>query len=316
MKAAAGLSGSPLTTGLQRLLLTAVASLPITLATQRSTAQEEEGDDPVINSIVQLRDFPALLDEAALSNHIGEAFGLEAGDQPGKGRYFVSGTEEVFVAAIDGVFFSILEFSEPYFLDPEAEGQRYRDPRLREAIRRNNAWLSVDLIHNQDDPGAVTAAYRTMGRLQASLVSENTLALYDPRAQVAVDWHPQYAALLQSATPLVVFAAGLLDFEAGPEVLKDWIAFLAAYAGAEDKSRFYLQAKIADAPDKAPELRWLRILRLGAGSFDVASLIEPVDWADPKAEGNSKLEQGSVTAWKILEQDGATKPADPPPKED
>lgn len=300
---------------LQRLFLSAVASLPLALPIQISTAQEEE-DNPVIIGIVQLRDFPALLDETGLGDHIRDAFGLEPADEPGRGGYFVSGTEEVFVAAIDGVFFSILEFSEPYFVNPDAERQRSRNPRLREAIQRNTAWLSVDLMQNQENPDAVAAGYRTIGKLQAALVDENTLALYDPRAEVAVDWRPEYGELLRSATPLVVFAAGLLDADAGAEALKDWVAFLAAYAGRKDESRFYLQARVSQDPDKAPELRWLRILRLGAGSFDAAPLAEPVDWADPRAEGRLKIEQGSVTAWKILGKDGENEPAAPPPEQE
>jgi hypothetical protein len=271
----------------------------------RAVAAQEEGEDDAIVAIAQLRDHPGLLDEAILKQHIAETFKLEPADEPAQGRFFVSGTEEDFVVAIDGVIFMVLDFSDPYFTDPESEIQAAKDPRLKDAIRRNKAWLSVDLMQDKDDPDAVAAGYRTIGKLQASLIDENTLALHDARARVSVAWNREYAPLLLSPKPLVVFATGLLDFEADEVRRKEWAAFLTAYATATDTQRFYVQAMITENPSKDPEARWLRIHRLGAGSFDAVTIAEPVDWTNPHEQGDPrKLDQGSVIDWNILETPG------------
>lgn len=105
--------------------------------------------------------------------------------------------------AVDGKRYAITFTDRPYVKDRDAEAKLAATPALGEAIRRHEAWCSVDAIDRVPDQ---VAAYRTIGKLLADLsTGADVLAIFCPEDGRMTAWDAEMVKTLRSGDPRAVF---------------------------------------------------------------------------------------------------------------
>ena len=96
--------------------------------------------------------------------------------------------ENYMVRIPQGVF-SVMLSNRPYISNPVRFARdSIRDKRLRTAVEKHRAWISVDLM--DDDVESATAAYAVIGKLLGAMAGPDCLALYCPEIQRCNEFEP------------------------------------------------------------------------------------------------------------------------------
>ncbi len=149
------------------------------------------GDAPLVSLVFFLSE-PRRTDESAIracvSNAIGIRFRVNDPDSdtfvipfsPPDSRKNEADIRHFMVRIPDGLF-AVLLSDRPYIENPKdfARGS-IRDKRLRSAVERHVAWVSVDLMDEPGDGGTREKAYLVIGKILSAMGGPDCLAIYCP----------------------------------------------------------------------------------------------------------------------------------------
>ncbi|HRX53062.1 MAG: DUF2314 domain-containing protein [Verrucomicrobiales bacterium] len=225
-------------------------------------------------------------------------------------------TQQFLVRLNQGIFGIILS-PHPYIESPaQFAKETIRDKRLRSAIERHQAWISVDLMAAVSNPAARRAAYQVISRLMAALAGPDCLALFCPELQRCNEFDPTLLERLNSPDPLSIFDEPTFEpvievsaddprlREAVKEALLRWPEFVTAFrTRTPDDDRFIAKAEFTE--NGISEFMWVsvtqagdrglrgillndphEILRIHKGASVTVDLSRLNDWIYPDADGN------------------------------
>ncbi len=240
-------------------------------------------------------------DETAILNCVASALGLPRRDE---GVLFVApfsppdeGKSEAhlrhyMVRVPDGIF-AVLVSSRPYIDDPKGFAQgSIRDKRLRSAVERHVAWLSVDAMGETDGSEAGRDAYRTIGKILASMAGPDCLAIYCPELQRCNEFDPCLIETLGGEDPLGLFDEPTFEpvieiadnhpkmAAAVREAVERWPEFAAAFAASlpEDRERFIVKAEFRE--ERKSEFMWVSVQEIGGGTVTGVLMNDPHELLD------------------------------------
>lgn len=273
-------------------------------------------DDGPQHSLVLLLREPLYLDSSILGQIASRAYGVPFNDGDGCECFTVGGDDKPYIMRMQGAMFLIHHWPRPYFDDPEAVANGFRELRRATAVREHRAWFSVDFLPaSQDLPE--DKILDAIGRLLAEIAATDTevLAVCHPSTRRLVPWEPEFREKLSGGDPLTVFhdaQAPVIQVDADSpamaaavaEARRRWPEFTAAYQRAADKAPFAVKAPVTEAGNT--EFIWINVkaiaddqihgflandpVALGdlkLGSFVTVSVADLNDWVcpDPSAPG-------------------------------
>ncbi|HRQ89774.1 MAG TPA: hypothetical protein PLA50_13320, partial [Bacteroidia bacterium] len=157
-----------------------------------SAAPDLIGDAPhsAPVSLVYFLSEPRQADEAAIRSCVSSALGIRfhtgVADPDSYVTRFSPAPSEAgagiqhFMVRMPAGLFAVLVSDRPFIENPEEFAKRsIRDKRLRNAVSRHVAWVSVDLMDGAESDDA----YRTIGKILAAMAGPDCLAVYSPQLQ-------------------------------------------------------------------------------------------------------------------------------------
>jgi uncharacterized protein YegJ (DUF2314 family) len=151
-------------------------------------------------AVVLLLQRPRALDASTLARTAGLTFGLEVSTGEVGGPAFVAGVSPYFLLRLRGRVLAVHNVACPYFRNLPAKAAELPERRLRKAVVRHRAWVSVELLHT--DTGIIENPYRMLGQLAAALASPDCLAVCIPARQRLYAFDSSMLAKLRSPDPL------------------------------------------------------------------------------------------------------------------
>jgi uncharacterized protein YegJ (DUF2314 family) len=146
--------------------------------------------DPPPASIVAFLQAPLVLNTDILAKQFAKASGraiqaLDMDNIPAEKQHepaddMVVGKSPHFLATINEVTFVIHNVPAPYMPNPAAASDDFPELRVRNAIARHTAWLSIDVL-SPDTKSPET--YLIIGKTLAGLIGSSCLALYHPASE-------------------------------------------------------------------------------------------------------------------------------------
>lgn len=177
-----------------------------------------------------------------------------------------------FMVRIPDGLFAVLVSDRPYIENP-AEFARgsIRDKRLRTAVERHVAWVSVDLMDTEDDKESRRRAYRIIGRILASMAGPDCLAIYCPELQRCNEFDPGLIEALCGEDPLQLFDEPTFEpvieisdnhprmADAVREAVERWPEFLEAFSSSSsiERERFIVKAEFREG--RKSEFMWVSV---------------------------------------------------------
>jgi hypothetical protein len=175
-----------------------------------SPAGSTDHDPP--QSLVFLLDAPRDNTDQAWIRNLGQALGIEFKETGDTNGYLIPMPHPVnehggdcHVMSVPEGVFQILTASRPYMENPAESAENLKDRRLREAVTRHQAWVSVDLQCWHDESADPAAPYRLIGKAIAALAGPDVLAVYAPEINRLNVFDPACLPVLAGDTPLSVF---------------------------------------------------------------------------------------------------------------
>lgn len=256
---------------------------------QSSPAGAEKSSDAndTLISLVFFLSEPRDVDETSIRRCLSNALGIRfsPGDpdvecfvmpfSPPEPRREGDGGIRHFMAKIPAGLFAVLVSDRPYIEDPESFARvAIRDKRLREAIERHVAWISVDLMEDTTDRTRIREAYQVIGRILAAMGGPDCLAIYCPELQRCNEFDPGLLERLCGDDPVSLFDEPTFDpvieisddnpkmAEAVREAIVRWPEFVASYhtAGSGEKDRFIAKAEFRE--NRKSEYMWVTVLEI------------------------------------------------------
>jgi uncharacterized protein YegJ (DUF2314 family) len=177
-----------------------------------------------------------------------------------------------FMVRIPDGLFAVLVSDRPYIDNPKDFARdSIRDKRLRSAVERHLAWISVDLMDDPTDPAAVRRAYQVIGKILASMAGPDCLAIYCPEMQRCNEFDPGLIETLSGPDPLDLFEEPTFEpvieisdnnprmAAAVREAVTRWPEFVAAFEGSPlaDRDRYIVKAEFREG--KKAEYMWVSV---------------------------------------------------------
>jgi uncharacterized protein YegJ (DUF2314 family) len=220
-------------------------------------------------SLVLLLSQPRELDAATLARAAATAFGIEVRAGEAEGGPCVVGESPHFLVQLPDRLLAIHNAALPYFDSPVTAAADLPELRLREAVARHRAWVSVECLHGDAAAGDPFVA---VARLAAALIEADCLALCVParrRLHVCDDGVP---AKLRGPDPLGALESGGLAPVVGiapddPRLLaavrearRRWPEFVAAFEQRQSGQMFSVKVPVREG--KQTEYMWLSVSAL------------------------------------------------------
>lgn len=234
-------------------------------------------------SLVFFLSEPSRADEASIrtcvSNALGIRFPVDDPDSdtfvmpfsPPDLRHHEAHIRHFMVRIPEGLF-AVLVSDKPYIENP-AEFARgsIRDKRLRSAVERHVAWVSVDLMDAEDDTEYRLGAYRIIGRILASMAGPDCLAIYCPELQRCNEFDPGLIETLCGEDPLHLFDEPTFEpvieisdnhprmADAVREAVDRWPEFVEAFTTSSsiERERFIVKAEFREG--RKSEFMWVSV---------------------------------------------------------
>ncbi len=168
--------------------------------------------------------------------------------------------------------FAVLFSDRPYIENPrEFARESIRDKRLRTAVERHVAWISVDWMDEAEEPSDERRAYSAIGRILASMAGPDCLAVYCPELQRCNEFDPALLDLLGSDDPLRLFDEPTFEpvieisdkdprmVAAVREAVARWPEFVAAFESSppHERERFIVKAEFREG--RKSEFMWVLV---------------------------------------------------------
>ena len=193
-----------------------------------------------------------------------------------------------FMVRIPVGLFAVLVSDQPYIDRPEDFARdSIRDKRLRSAVERHLAWISVDLLDDPTDPATVRDAYRIIGKILASMAGPDCLAIYCPELQRCNEFDPGLIEDLSGPDPLDLFEEPTFEpvieisdnnprmAAAVREAVSRWPEFVAAFQGSPlaDRDRYIVKAEFREG--KKAEYMWVSVEEIASDGVSGILMNDP-----------------------------------------
>ncbi len=196
---------------------------------------------------------------------------------------------EHYMIRIPQGLFSVLVSHAPYIADPKSFAKdSIRDKRLRSAVENHQAWLSVDLMDEDDqDAETVARAYSVIGKILAAMAGPDCLAVYCPELQRCNEFDLSLMETLASGKPLQIFDEPTFEpiievsdddprmAAAVREAIQRWPEFTGAFENRNDSDaeKFIIKAEFSEGG--VSEYMWMTVTSLEAGKIHGVLMNDP-----------------------------------------
>lgn len=245
------------------------------------------GEDQALVSLVYFLSESRRADEAAIRDCVSSALGIRFQVNDPDADAFVipfsppdrkkndAHIHHYMVRIPDGLF-AVLVSDQPYIDNPKDFARdSIRDKRLRSAVERHLAWISVDLMDDPADPAAIRRAYQVIGKILAAMAGPDCLAIYCPELQRCNEFDPGLIEILSGPNPLDLFEEPTFEpvieisdnnprmAAAVREAITRWPEFVAAFEGssASERDRYIVKAEFREG--KKAEYMWVSVEEIG-----------------------------------------------------
>lgn len=239
-----------------------------------NSADESDGDDSPLFSLVLLQRSHKYLEDVLLAKIVSSAWGgnYSSGDESSDAEKYVVGESPLFIVGADGATFLVHNHDGTYWEDMPSLLENVPDLRLHKALEEHSAWLSVDAI-GCDEEATPADYYPQIAKLIAELADEETLAVHRPESGEINVWSEELATNISSpegyetlGAPQQVPVIPVPEddpamAEAVREAQQRWPEFQAAFKEQDaDHSNFSVKAKLTIGDDT--EFIWLEVIGL------------------------------------------------------
>jgi uncharacterized protein YegJ (DUF2314 family) len=263
-----------------------------------------EADEPLTSLVFFLTE-PRAADEIGIRSCVSNALGIRFQPQNPEAEYFVipfsppakrrsvDGEIRHFMVKIPAGLFAVLVSDRPYIENPKrfARGA-IRDKRLRQAVGKHAAWISVDLMDETGDREHSSEAYCVIGRIIAAMAGPDCLAIYCPELQRCNEFDPGLLEPLCGDDPLSLFDEPTFEpvieisdnnprmADAVREATTRWPEFVGAYrqAGPGEKERFIAKAEFRE--ERKSEYMWVTVLEISPTEVTGVLINDPHELID------------------------------------
>lgn len=183
-------------------------------AREKDPARQVIREEPdTLVSLVFFLEESREVSEQDLRRCVSHALNLDLDDTDADSDFFVvqyspptsdsTAIENYMIRIPQGVF-SVMLSNRPYISNPARFARdSIRDKRLRTAVEKHRAWISVDLM--DDDVNSASEAYGVIGKLLGAMAGPDCLALYCPEIQRCNEFEPSLIETMMSGDPLSIF---------------------------------------------------------------------------------------------------------------
>jgi uncharacterized protein YegJ (DUF2314 family) len=193
-----------------------------------------------------------------------------------------------FMVRVPDGLFAVLVSDRPYIENPkEFAKSSIRDKRLRHAVEKHVAWISVDLMDAAGDLESNREAYRTIGKILAAMAGPDCLAIYCPELQRCNEFDPGLIEALCGEHPLSLFEEPTFEpvieiadnhpkmAAAVREAVNRWPEFVAAYevSNTLQRERFIVKAEFREG--RKSEFMWVSVKDIRDGEVTGILMNDP-----------------------------------------
>lgn len=281
-------------------------------------------------SLVFFLSEPRETDESGIRKCISHALGLDFDITDPDSEHFVipfspsEGHREVdrgvqhFMVRIPEGLFAVLISDRPYIENPKtfARGS-IRDKRLRNAVEKHVAWISVDLMDESADPERTRSAYRVIGKILSSMGGPDCLAVYCPEIQRCNEFDPGLLETLSGEDPISLFNEPTFEpvieiSENNPkmaaavnEAVNRWPEFVSAYRQSpmEKRDRFIVKAEFREG--KKSEYMWVAVMEITSASISGILMNDPHELLDYHRGASVSFNLDRLNDWIYPDQSGS-----------
>ncbi len=256
-------------------------------------------DEPPISLVLLLKQ-PRVLDAGALARAASEAFGVTV--TPGEE---VAGETPHFLLHLDGRLFAVHNVAESYFDNAAAVAAETPELRLRKAVARHRAWLSVDFLHAA--LGAERDPYPLLGKLAAALAGDDCLAVCVPARRCVYPYDESVPKKLRGADPLSALrrsrpvpVVGVRRNDrrlraAVAEARRRWPEFVAAFEERQQGQIFSVKVPVREG--RLTEHMWVSVSALENDMIYGRLDNEPLDVKRLHAGDRLRVPVGDLDDW-------------------
>ncbi len=291
---------------------------------EHDPAKKISRDEPdTLVSLVYFLEEPRSITEEDLRRCVAHALDLDP-DLDLDDEFFVvqyrpptsghSPIDHFMIRIAQGVF-SVMSSSRPYIANPaDFARDSIRDKRLRTAVERHRAWISVDLM--DDDLGSSDEAYMVIGRLIGAMAGPDCLAIYCPEIQRCNEFEPSQIEKLMGGDPLSIFDEP--TFEPVIEVSDNdprmaaaektararWPEFVEAYRDRtpENADQFIVKAEFSEG-DRS-EFMWVTVTGIREDSLSGILTNDPHELVDIHRGASVEISRDRLNDWIYPGRDG------------
>jgi uncharacterized protein YegJ (DUF2314 family) len=223
-------------------------------------------------SLVLLLQRPRQFKVGALARAAATAFGLDVRAGESDAPPYVVGETPHFLVHLPDRLLAVHDVALPYFDNRIAVAANLPELRLREAVARHLAWVSVECLHAHPAGGD---PYLAVARMTAALIDDGCLAVCVPARRRLYFCEQTVPAKLRGPDPLAALESGGLPPVVGvapddPRMLaavrearRRWPEFVSAFEQREAGQLFSVKVPIREK--KQTEYMWLSVSALEDG---------------------------------------------------
>lgn len=215
----------------------------------------------------------------------------------------------------EGVF-SVMFSNRPYISDPvKFARDSIRDKRLRTAVEKHRAWISVDLM--DDDVVSTDQAYGVIGKLLGAMSGPDCLALYCPEIQRCNEFDPSQIEMLMGGKPLSIFDEPTFEpvievpdddprMAAAEKTARDrWPEFVQAFNNKdfEDAEKFIIKAEFTEG--SRSEFMWVTVTEITKEKVLGILTNDPHELVDVYRGAQVELTLDRLNDWIYPDDDGS-----------
>lgn len=292
--------------------------------------EAEESEDPGkdLVSLVYFLSEEREPDESAIRTCVANSLGVDFNVSDPDSEHFViqfqppnaeDRDDELkhYMVRIPQGLFSVLVADRPYIKNPRKFAHdAIRDKRLRNAVEKHRAWLSVDLMDDATDPDRTREAYDVIGKILASLAGPDCLAIYCPELQRCNEFDFSLIETLSDGDPLSLFDEPTFEpiieisdndprmAAAVAEAVSRWPEFVDAYRNRseEDSDRYIVKAEFREG--KQCEYMWVTVSSIDEDGVRGTLMNDPHELLDIHRGADVHFALDRLNDWIYPDTDG------------
>lgn len=266
-------------------------------------------------SIVFLLESPRILTEDDLRERVNQAFGadLQSGSEE-EGFVAGEGHMNMVILKKQEMVINVLNLPAPYMPVTDKFLDGIPELRLRSALSKHQAWMSVDWIDGAAAEDSTTV-YRALGKLAASLLEDDVLAVCLPAFDICKPMQETIRENLLSDDPVAALSS--MDqvpvrsisgtdpriIKAVAEARRRWPEFTAAFRAATKREDFSVKAPISD--QDSTEFIWISVTRITDSAVYGTLGNDPIGLDGLKFGDPVEISVKDVNDWMYIKDDEA-----------